>query len=179
MPASGPSSSQDVGRDGGQSSASKCIGEDVDDISWIENTRQVTLDKINRGPLGKIAPLIETFSTCYTPDTHLRMVTVGISHYCEKTRWALDLSGLPYYEDAHPPGLSALQTTTLDPNVSATPIVRMTNGTVVKDSTTINKIVCPQLYPDDKDKAQGEYIGLVMYILYTILHVYIIEAVEK
>lgn len=33
----------------------------------------------------------------------LRLVTIGFSHYCEKARWALDLSGLEYREEDHVP----------------------------------------------------------------------------
>ncbi len=33
----------------------------------------------------------------------LRLLTIPFSHYCEKARWALDLTGLPYLEDAHAP----------------------------------------------------------------------------
>jgi glutathione S-transferase len=33
----------------------------------------------------------------------LRLVTIGISHYCEKARWALDRTGLSYVEEAHAP----------------------------------------------------------------------------
>lgn len=30
-----------------------------------------------------------------------RLVTIPISHYCEKARWALDRAGLPYLEERH------------------------------------------------------------------------------
>lgn len=33
----------------------------------------------------------------------LRLVTIGVSHYCEKARWALDRAGLAYVEEAHAP----------------------------------------------------------------------------
>jgi glutathione S-transferase len=31
----------------------------------------------------------------------LRLVTIPISHYCEKARWALDRAGIPYREERH------------------------------------------------------------------------------
>lgn len=31
----------------------------------------------------------------------LRLLTIPISHYCEKARWALDRAGLPYREERH------------------------------------------------------------------------------
>jgi glutathione S-transferase len=35
----------------------------------------------------------------------LRLVTIPISHYCEKARWALDRAGLPYREERHVQGV--------------------------------------------------------------------------
>ncbi len=32
-----------------------------------------------------------------------RLITIGISHYCEKARWALELAGIDFTEDAHAP----------------------------------------------------------------------------
>lgn len=33
----------------------------------------------------------------------MRLITLPISHYCEKVRWALDRQGLPYREEGHAP----------------------------------------------------------------------------
>jgi glutathione S-transferase len=35
----------------------------------------------------------------------LRLITIPISHYCEKARWALDRAGLPYREERHVQGI--------------------------------------------------------------------------
>jgi glutathione S-transferase len=35
----------------------------------------------------------------------LRLITIPISHYCEKARWALERAGLPYREDCHVQGI--------------------------------------------------------------------------
>jgi glutathione S-transferase len=35
----------------------------------------------------------------------LRLVTIPISHYCEKARWALDRAGMPYREEPHVQGI--------------------------------------------------------------------------
>ena len=35
----------------------------------------------------------------------LRLVTIPISHYCEKARWALDRAGMPYREVPHVQGI--------------------------------------------------------------------------
>ncbi len=38
----------------------------------------------------------------------LRLVTIPISHYCEKARWALDRAGIPYREERHVQGVHRL-----------------------------------------------------------------------
>jgi glutathione S-transferase len=38
----------------------------------------------------------------------LRLVTIPISHYCEKVRWALERTGLPYHEEPHVQGVHRL-----------------------------------------------------------------------
>jgi glutathione S-transferase len=38
----------------------------------------------------------------------LRLVTIPISHYCEKARWALERSGLPYLQERHVQGIHRL-----------------------------------------------------------------------
>jgi glutathione S-transferase len=37
--------------------------------------------------------------------TVLRLVTIPISHYCEKARWALERAGIPYREERHVQGI--------------------------------------------------------------------------
>jgi glutathione S-transferase len=38
----------------------------------------------------------------------LRLITIPISHYCEKARWALERVGLPYHEERHVQGIHRL-----------------------------------------------------------------------
>ena len=38
----------------------------------------------------------------------LRLVTIPISHYCEKARWALERAGIPYREEPHVQGIHRL-----------------------------------------------------------------------
>ena len=38
----------------------------------------------------------------------LRLVTIPISHYCEKARWALERAGIPYSEERHVQGIHRL-----------------------------------------------------------------------
>src|SRR5256714_12695929 len=40
-----------------------------------------------------------------TSPTLLRLVTIPISHYCEKARWALDRAGIAYREERHVQGV--------------------------------------------------------------------------
>src|SRR5205823_4762076 len=35
----------------------------------------------------------------------LRLITIPISHYCEKARWALDRAGISYREERHIQGV--------------------------------------------------------------------------
>jgi glutathione S-transferase len=43
-----------------------------------------------------------------TGQPRLRLVTIPISHYCEKARWALDRAGLDYREERHVQGIHRL-----------------------------------------------------------------------
>jgi glutathione S-transferase len=38
----------------------------------------------------------------------LRLITIPISHYCEKARWALERAGMPYREERHVQGIHRL-----------------------------------------------------------------------
>ncbi len=42
-----------------------------------------------------------------------RLISIGFSHFCEKARWVLDLSPLPYYEEMHCPGVHLSSTLNL------------------------------------------------------------------
>jgi glutathione S-transferase len=68
--------------------------------------------------------------------TTVKLVTFGISHYCEKARWALDWHGIPYTEIGWPPGLHRLLAKRCGAKASTLPI--LIDGTnVVQDSGTI------------------------------------------
>ncbi len=47
--------------------------------------------------------------TSSDPETAI-LITIPVSHYCEKARWALDLCALPYTEEPHAPLLHRLAT---------------------------------------------------------------------
>lgn len=80
-----------------------------------------------------------------------RLVTIPISHYCEKARWALERAGVPYVEEGHAPVLHWGATFRLH---TRTVPVLIATGTVLKDSTAIlrwadARSTGAHLYPDD------------------------------
>jgi glutathione S-transferase len=46
-----------------------------------------------------------TLAKGHTRAAVLRLVTIPISHYCEKARWALERAGMPYREEPHVQGV--------------------------------------------------------------------------
>ncbi len=66
---------------------------------------------------------------------NLRLLTIPISHYCEKARWALDRLGLPYVEERHLQVFHYLRSYHLSrgPNVP----VLIDGDTAITDSTAI------------------------------------------
>jgi glutathione S-transferase len=64
-----------------------------------------------------------------------RLITISISHYCEKARWALDRAGMEYTEEGHFPNAHYLASF----RVARTPFVPILvdGGRVIPDSTAI------------------------------------------
>jgi len=69
-----------------------------------------------------------------------RLISIRYSHYNERARWALDLSPLPYTEDAHPPGFAqfAIQDVT-DGRKSASPVLVLPDGEVLDSTNSLPK----------------------------------------
>src|SRR6266540_3996148 len=63
------------------------------------------------------------------------LITIGVSHYCEKARWALERAGVPFVEEAHAPILHYAATLSRF-GQRATPILTTPQGTI-RDSTAI------------------------------------------
>jgi glutathione S-transferase len=63
-----------------------------------------------------------------------RLITIPISHYCEKARWTLDAAGIAYREEPHPPILHRFATRAL--GGSSVPIL-VHGAAVHRDSTDI------------------------------------------
>jgi glutathione S-transferase len=81
------------------------------------------------------------------------LITIPLSHYCEKARWALDRAALSYREEAHAPLLHRLATKRSE---SGTVPVLVHGGNRFADSTDILKhvdTVCggDLLYPRDAE----------------------------
>ena len=83
-----------------------------------------------------------------------RLLTIGVSHYCEKARWALDRAAWTYTEERHAPlfhYLSSLATG----RQRGLPVLALPHG-CIKDSTDILRFVdrdldeSVRLFPHDK-----------------------------
>ena len=66
--------------------------------------------------------------------THPRLITLPVSHYCEKARWALDLAGIDYREERHLPLIHRWHTRRL--GATTVPVLETADG-VLTDSAAI------------------------------------------
>ncbi|NJM68839.1 MAG: glutathione S-transferase family protein [Scytonema sp. RU_4_4] len=86
-----------------------------------------------------------------------RLITIPISHYCEKARWALTKLKLPYIEEPHMPPFHLLATGRV--GGKSTPVMITEDGALT-DSTDIlcylDKVAPDnaKLYPTDPDSRQ-------------------------
>jgi glutathione S-transferase len=64
-----------------------------------------------------------------------RLVTIPLSHFCEKARWALDLAGVPYREDGWPPALHRIAL--MRYRAHTAPVLIVGDGTVLRESSEI------------------------------------------
>lgn len=84
----------------------------------------------------------------------VRLITIPMSHYCEKVRWGLERLGIDYFEERHLQVFHYPRTYWFSggPNVP----VLIDNGTVIHDSTAILRYLDryadddQRLYPQDK-----------------------------
>ena len=90
------------------------------------------------------------------PDARLRLITVPISHFCEKARWGLDRLHLPYREEPHAP-VFHYPFTLLRGGKRTVPVLVSRDG-VFADSTDIlqyaDRSAAPgeALYPSDPEE---------------------------
>lgn len=86
-----------------------------------------------------------------------RLITIPVSHYCEKVRWALDYLKLPYVEEPHMPPFYKLATTKAG---GETVPILVTEDDNFTDSTDILKYLDSivsndlKLYPTDSQQRQ-------------------------
>jgi glutathione S-transferase len=64
------------------------------------------------------------------------LVTIPISHYCEKARWALDRAGVEYVEKRHLPGLHRAAVRHAGGGLTA-PLMVLDDGSVIPESSEI------------------------------------------
>jgi len=77
-----------------------------------------------------------------------RLVTIPISHYCEKARWALERAGVPYREERHVQGVHILASR-LAGGRGTTPVLVSEHGTFA-GSEWIVRYADLQLEPPDR-----------------------------
>lgn len=85
----------------------------------------------------------------------LRLITIPISHYCERARWALDLAGVPYREEHHLPPFQARASRKAGGSGSV-PILVTETGSLT-DSADIVALAAERgapLYPASADRAE-------------------------
>jgi glutathione S-transferase len=89
----------------------------------------------------------------------LRLITIPISHYCEKARWALERAGIPYREERHVQGIH--QIVARRAGAGATVPVLVTPDGVLGDSADILAWVDERtqpargLFPEKHDERRG------------------------
>lgn len=74
------------------------------------------------------------------------LITIGVSHFCEKARWALDHAGVAFEEDAHAPVFHTRAARRHSPKTS-TPIL-LIDGRTLADSTAILEYLDERLTPE-------------------------------
>lgn len=161
-----------------------------------ENIQRTSTAVFDSGPLFICKKLIQTFSTNDTQrppprignskkTKHVRLITIGPSHFCEKVRWALDIldsdadSEVYYTEDAHPPFLSCIPTLEASHGIASMVPMTVCDGEVMYDSQTILMHFCPFLYPHDikqdivdLEKYLGTHLGAA---IRSIIYYYTIQ----
>jgi len=82
-----------------------------------------------------------------------RLITLAVSHFCEKARWGLELTGIPFTEEAHIPGWHKVATSSV--GGTSVPVFVASNGKAYVQSSDIlhyadeNSKTGVKLYPTD------------------------------
>jgi glutathione S-transferase len=93
----------------------------------------------------------------------LRLVTIPISHYCEKARWALERVGMPYREERHVQGVHQLVARRAGGGITV-PVLVTPDG-AIGDSAEILAWIDEHTHPEHRlfppqSDARGESVGL-------------------
>ena len=67
----------------------------------------------------------------------MKLITISVSHYVEKVKWALKISGIPFEEESHLPGIHAAVTLWLTRGAHRSTPVLIDGNQVIADSTRI------------------------------------------
>lgn len=67
----------------------------------------------------------------------MKLITISVSHYVEKVKWALKISGIPFEEESHLPGIHAAVTLWLTRGAHRSTPVLVDGDQVISDSTRI------------------------------------------
>ncbi len=91
----------------------------------------------------------------------MRLLTLPYSHYCEKARWALDLSDLDYVEEAHLPLFHAFHN--FKAGAKRTVPALITDSQILTDSTDIIRFADQhgaQLFPKNDPQSTASWEAL-------------------
>jgi glutathione S-transferase len=93
----------------------------------------------------------------------LRLVTIPISHYCEKARWALERADMPYHEERHIQGVHQLAARRAGGGKTV-PVLVTDDGAIGESEDILAWIdertpAERRLFPDDPD-ARAEVVAL-------------------
>ncbi len=89
-----------------------------------------------------------------------RLITIPISHYCEKARWALDRGLIPYREERHVPAIHVLFARRAGGGLTV-PVLVTGDGEVLGESTAIMRWAdrkldpAAHLYPEGPDGVEA------------------------
>jgi glutathione S-transferase len=94
-------------------------------------------------------------SVCETSRVSARLVTIPISHFCEKARWALDRAGVRYVERPHLQLIHVFAARAAGGGRTV-PVFVTDGGDVLPDSTDILRWADTQIAPESRLYPDGE-----------------------
>jgi hypothetical protein len=130
-----------------------------------------TTDRRRKHPLH-LLPLLEEGvggEQHVVKSQHVRLVTIGPSHYCEKARWALDIldkdvtSPIYYTENCHPPVFQSIETLDMSQGAaSMVPMVCCFRDHQEEDAVVLDPSTRKRRSNEKKEKVP-DVVAVVMY----------------